>query len=84
MNILSQKYVFESKFQKLLSESEMIIQPFFSSILKKGEASLMAVNGKFTHGILKRAKQGDFRVQDDFGGTVHQFSANKNEIFFFF
>tara|TARA_A100000164_G_scaffold60838_1_gene49223 strand:- start:489 stop:1379 length:891 start_codon:yes stop_codon:yes gene_type:complete len=73
---------FESKFQKLLSESEMIIQPFFSSILKKGEASLMAVNGKFTHGILKRAKQGDFRVQDDFGGTVHQFSANKNEIFF--
>jgi len=26
---------------------------------------------KFTHAIVKRAKEGDFRVQDDFGGTHH-------------
>ena len=28
------------------------------------------INGQFTHAVLKKAKPGDFRVQDDFGGTV--------------
>ena len=27
--------------------------------------------GKVTHGVLKQAKSGDFRVQDDHGGTVN-------------
>ena len=39
----------------------------------------MLVNGHFTHSILK-AKAGDFRVQDDFGGMVYEYEASKNEI----
>lgn len=34
----------------------------------------------YTHGILKIAKEGDFRVQDDYGGTVHDYQATAEEI----
>ena len=40
----------------------------------------MVMNGKYTHGILKKAKEGDFRVQDDYGGTVHDYIATPEEI----
>ncbi|MDA9730983.1 hypothetical protein N9U72_02680, partial [Gammaproteobacteria bacterium] len=63
----------EELFSALLSERDMLIQPFFKTIGELGEASLMVFDGKFTHAILKKAKPGDFRVQDDFGGTVHDY-----------
>jgi len=44
--------------------------------------SYMVFNGQFTHAILKKAKAGDFRVQDDFGGTVHDYKASTEEITF--
>lgn len=71
---------FENKFSDLVKNHDMLIQPFFASILNQGEASLMLVNGHFTHSILKKAKAGDFRVQDDFGGMVYGYEASKNEI----
>ncbi len=70
----------ELLFEKLVSERDMMIQPFISTISHMGEASLMVFNGKYTHAILKRAKQGDFRVQDDFGGTVHPYDPTSEEI----
>ena len=33
----------------------------------------MLFGGKFTHSIMKKAKEGDFRVQDDFGGSVEAY-----------
>ena len=35
-----------------------------------GELSLMWLGGTVTHAVKKQAKPGDFRVQDDHGGTV--------------
>ena len=32
--------------------------------------------------LLKKAKPGDFRVQDDYGGTVHNYVPNVEEINF--
>ena len=72
----------EELFNSLLSERDMLIQPFFKTIGELGEASLMVFDGKFTHAILKKAKLGDFRVQDDFGGTVHDYMPTKEEINF--
>ena len=43
---------------------------------------MMVFNGKFTHAILKKAKAGDFRVQDDFGGSVSDYSPTNEEITF--
>ena len=42
----------------------------------------MIINGKYSHSVLKHAKDGDFRVQDDFGGTVSVYSPNNREIEF--
>ena len=60
----------------------MMLQPFQESIMTKGEYSLVVINGKYTHAVLKIAKAGDFRVQDDFGGTVHNHEATQEEISF--
>ncbi|MBA6155057.1 hypothetical protein H3Z83_00765 [Tenacibaculum sp. S7007] len=72
----------EEVFSKLISEEAMILQPFQKNIVDKGEISLMVMNGKYTHAVLKIAKHGDFRVQDDFGGTVHDYSPTQSEIEF--
>ena len=42
----------------------------------------MIIGGCFSHAVLKRAKTGDFRVQDDFGGTVAIYIPKDYEIDF--
>ncbi len=39
--------------------------------MRDGEDALMLFNGRFAHAVRKLPKPGDFRVQDDYGGTVH-------------
>ena len=73
---------YEDIFQKLITKEAMMLQPFQNSIVDIGEISLMIINGKFTHAVLKKAKKGDFRVQDDWGGTVHIYNPSKEEIQF--
>jgi hypothetical protein len=51
-----------------LSE-DLLVQPFLSQIQSDGELSLIYIGGDFSHAVLKKAKPGDFRVQDEFGGT---------------
>ena len=72
----------EKLFHELLQTHDMLVQPFFSTISEFGEASLMVFDGKFTHAVLKKTKPGDFRVQDDFGGTVHDYKPTEEEIKF--
>jgi glutathione synthase/RimK-type ligase-like ATP-grasp enzyme len=69
----------EAIFQRLIRYESMMIQPFLESIIEKGEISLMVIDGKYSHAVLKKAKFGDFRVQDDFGGTVHHYEASLEE-----
>lgn len=69
-------------FQKLITEHALILQPFQHHIVSQGELSLMVMNGKYTHAVLKKAKKGNFRVQDDYGGTIHNYEATSEEIAF--
>ncbi|WP_375239973.1 RimK family alpha-L-glutamate ligase, partial [Aurantibacter sp.] len=69
-------------FKTLIAEESLMLQPFQYNIVEKGEISLMVFNGKFTHAVLKKAKAGDFRVQDDFGGSVHDYNPTTKEIIF--
>jgi glutathione synthase/RimK-type ligase-like ATP-grasp enzyme len=55
----------------LLKEEAMLVQPFQQSVLTCGEVSVVVIGGVARHAVLKVAKPGDFRVHDDFGGTVH-------------
>lgn len=72
----------ESVFFKLKSTQNMIVQEFQKSVLSFGEISFIVILGKVTHAVLKRAKTGDYRVQDDYGGTVKLYTPNNNEILF--
>lgn len=72
----------ENIFRQLISKESMMLQEFQYSVLKKGEITYVVFGGKYSHAILKKAKQGDFRVQDDFGGTVHDYEAGIDEIKF--
>tara|TARA_Y100001935_G_scaffold120102_1_gene99313 strand:- start:903 stop:1793 length:891 start_codon:yes stop_codon:yes gene_type:complete len=72
----------EKLFEELLNQRDILVQPYINTIEKFGEASLILIDGKFTHAILKKAKPGDFRVQDDFGGTVHDYKPTEKEINF--
>ena len=71
---------FQSKWIKLTNGEDFIIQEFQNNVIKKGEIALMIFGGKFSHAILKKAKKGDFRVQDDFGGTVQIIDPSKEII----
>jgi len=42
----------------------------------------MVFGGKYSHAILKIAKEGEFRVQDDFGGSVQMYNPSDKEIAF--
>jgi glutathione synthase/RimK-type ligase-like ATP-grasp enzyme len=67
-------------YAQLIQDQAMMVQPFQDNIIKNGEMSLMLVGGKFTHAVNKKAKEGDFRVQNDFGGTVEDYEPNQEEI----
>lgn len=49
-------------------EREMLIQPMMPAIASEGEFSLFYFAGEYSHTILKIPDQGDFRVQEQFGG----------------
>ncbi len=72
----------EDLFSQLMQKEDFMLQPFQYYIKEKGELSLMVIDGKYTHAVLKVAKKGDFRVQDDFGGTVHDYVPSQKEIDF--
>jgi len=50
-------------------DEEVILQPFAPEIAH-GEWSLMFFNGEFSHAVLSKPADGDFRVQRMHGGTV--------------
>jgi glutathione synthase/RimK-type ligase-like ATP-grasp enzyme len=72
----------ESNLQRLLSQEAMLFQEFQYRIQEQGEISIVMIGLEYSHAVLKKAKKGDFRVQDDFGGSVEKYNASKVEIDF--
>ncbi|MGB0429843.1 MAG: ATP-grasp domain-containing protein [Bacteroidia bacterium] len=73
---------YDALFAELIQNEDFLIQEFQNNIQDKGEVSMMYFGGKYSHSVLKTAKKGDFRVQDDFGGTVQNYMPDKSEIEF--
>ena len=73
---------YENIFQELITKESMLFQEFLNNITSNGEISLIMIGGKYTHAVKKIAKKGDFRVQDDHGGSVEEYNATKAEIDF--
>lgn len=55
---------------KLTEVGDALVQPLVPSVLERGEVSLLYFGGAFSHAVRKIAAPGDYRVQDDYGGTV--------------
>lgn len=47
----------------------MLIQPYLPAIAAEGEMSLFFFGGRYSHAISKHPANGDFRVQEQFGGS---------------
>lgn len=69
----------EAIFAACVAAEAMMVQAFEPAIVSSGELSLIVIDGVATHAIRKTAKAGDFRVQDDHGGTVHAHVAAADE-----
>ena len=73
---------YEAQFASLVAQEAMMLQVFQHKIVEQGELSLMLFGNVCSHGVRKVAKPGDFRVQDDFGGSVHGHTPTQQEIDF--
>lgn len=63
---------FQDKWLSLTNNEDFMVQEFQKNILSTGEIAVMIFGGEYSHSVLKKAKKGDFRVQDDFGGSVEK------------
>jgi len=59
----------------LLAEADALVQPFLPEVQQEGEWSFVFFaddegRPSFSHAVVKRPAQGDFRVQTELGGTV--------------
>lgn len=61
----------EALFARCVAAEAMMVQAFEPAILDEGELSLVVIAGRTTHAVRKTPRAGDFRVQDDHGGSVH-------------
>ena len=59
-------------FDELRRGPGVMLQKYIDSITTEGEWSLIFFAGTFSHAIIKQPRPGDFRVQNDFGGTTRR------------
>jgi len=60
----------EAELIKSFRNKSYMIQPFMSHIISEGEYSLFYFDGNYSHCILKKPKDQDFRVQEEHGGVL--------------
>ncbi len=66
---ITQAVTNQQQLAALVARGAVLVQPLMPEIAQ-GEWSLLFFGGEFSHAVLKRPAPGDFRSQDDFGGTV--------------
>ena len=49
-----------------------LVQPFIPEVVDDGEWSLLFFGGEYSHAVIKRPADGDYRVQGEFGGTAQR------------
>ena len=56
--------------QETYRQRAFFVQPFVDSVQSEGEYSLFYFGGEYSHAILKKPKQGDFRTQEEHGADI--------------
>jgi len=57
--------------EQTLEDRGVLVQPFLPEIQSGGELSMLFFDGVFSHAVCKRPKDGDYRVQFQYGGTTN-------------
>ena len=57
----------------------MMAQPFQPAITTEGEYSFIFVDGALSHSLNKRAADGDYRIQSEYGGTESTHVASEDD-----
>jgi glutathione synthase/RimK-type ligase-like ATP-grasp enzyme len=65
----------EARFRAQCADGAVMVQPFLEVIRDGGEWSLVFVDGAFSHAVRKRPAPGDFRVQQEHGGSAEPAAA---------
>lgn len=63
----------QAEVNTLLSQQDIFIQKFAEEIQSIGEISIIYFNKKYSHAVLKKPKENDFRVQFHYGGTHEKY-----------
>ena len=54
----------------LVRQRDLMIQPFITDVIDRGEWSLIYLGGRYSHAVRKVAATGEFRVQEEHGGKT--------------
>ena len=57
---------------ELLTHGDTLVQQYVPAVASEGEWSVVLVNGRVSHALRKRAAAGDYRVQEEWGGTTER------------
>jgi hypothetical protein len=60
----------EKRVAEQLRRSDLLVQTIIPEVATKGEWSLIYIAGAFSHAMLKRPSPGEFRVQEEHGGSA--------------
>ena len=60
----------KGRFAEQVRRRDVLIQPYMPEIADPGEWSLIFFAGRYSHAVLKKPANGDFRVQRHLGGTT--------------
>jgi len=66
----------EARFARMVALRDLMVQPFLPVFETDGEISHVFIAGAFSHVVRKRPRPGDFRVQEEHGGTAESVEAS--------
>ncbi len=69
-----------AEYTPIAAERDLLLQPFMPEIQTQGEISMLFYGGQYSHAILKKPVQNDFRVQVQFGGVATPYQPSKDVI----
>jgi len=59
----------------LLTRGDVLVQQYVPAVAEDGEWSVVLVNGEVSHALRKRPAPGDYRVQEEWGGSTERVEA---------
>lgn len=58
------------RYRQLLERADLLVQAVVPEVASAGEWSLLFIDSRYSHAVMKRPKPGDFRVQTELGGSA--------------